>query len=162
MSVPNARESTLVSAALRCYPARWQQRHAEEAAELAALLIHDGNPAASIAWSYLIGAVREWLTPRPGRSLSTVTAALLVATCLLGFSAALVAETVPARAAGTIQSPSGPFPAKVKPGPVSAGFPSPHQFTSCRPVPPRQVADAIPAADRAQPSIQGTAHAHSC
>ena len=162
MRVPNAREGRLVTAALRCYPARWQRRHADEAAELAALLIRDGNPAVSIAWSYLLGAARERLALRPGRSLGTVAAALLAATCLLGFSAALVAETVPARAAGTIQSPSGPFPAKVKPGPVSAGFPSPHQFTSCRPVPPRQVADAIPAADRAQPSIQGTAHAHSC
>jgi hypothetical protein len=162
MSVSSAREGKLVAAALRCYPARWQRRHADEAAELAALLIRDGNPAASIAWSYLIGAVREWLTLRPGRSLSTVTAALLAATCLLGFSVALVAETVPAKAAGTTRSPSGPVPAKVQPRPANAGSPSPHQFTSCRPVRPRQVADAIPAADRAQPSIQGTAHAHSC
>ena len=68
MSAPGAREGRLVGAALRCYPARWRRRHADEAAELAALLIGDGTPAASIAWSYLVGAAREWLTPRPGRS----------------------------------------------------------------------------------------------
>jgi hypothetical protein len=39
--------------------------------------------------------------------VSTVAAALLAAACLLGFSAALVAESAPAKAAGTTQSPSG-------------------------------------------------------
>jgi len=116
MSAPEAWEGRLVDAALRCYPARWRRRHADEAAELAALLIADGTPAASIAWSYLAGAAREWLAPRPGRSLSTVAAALLAAACLLGFSAALVAESAPAKAAGTTQSPSGPVPPKIKPG----------------------------------------------
>jgi hypothetical protein len=57
----------LVRAVLRCYPARWRRRHGDEAAELAALLIRDGTPAVYVAWSYLSGAVREWLTPRPGR-----------------------------------------------------------------------------------------------
>ncbi|HEV3382741.1 MAG TPA: hypothetical protein VG142_17400, partial [Trebonia sp.] len=70
MSAPEAREGGLVDAALRCYPARWRRRHADEAAELAALLILDGTPAASIAWNYLVGAAREWLIPRPGRSMS--------------------------------------------------------------------------------------------
>lgn len=108
MSAPGAREGRVVGAALRCYPARWRRRHGDEAAELAALLIRDGAPAASIAWSYLVGAVREWLAPRPGRPLTRVAAALLVAACLVGFSAALIAETAPAKAAGTSQSPSGP------------------------------------------------------
>ncbi|MGH3280775.1 MAG: hypothetical protein ACRDNW_16780, partial [Trebonia sp.] len=101
MSAPDARERRLVAAALRCYPARWRWRHADEAAELAALLIGDGAPAASVAWSYLVGAARAWLAPRPGRPLSMAGAALLAAACLLGFSAALVAGTVPARAAST-------------------------------------------------------------
>ncbi len=162
MSASEAGEGRLVDAALRCYPARWRRRHADEAAELAALLIRDGNPAASIAWSYLAGAAREWLAPRPGRSLSTVAAALLAAACLLGFSAALVAGTAPARAAGTTQSPSGPIPPKVKPTPSSAGSSSPHQLTPCRPVLPRQVTGVIPAAGHPQLSIQGTAHARSC
>jgi hypothetical protein len=140
----------------------WRRRHGDEAAELAALLIRDGTPAASIAWSYLVGAAREWLTPPPGRSLSTGAAALLAATCLLGFSAALVAETAPAKAAGTTQSPAGPIAPKIKPTPPSAGSNSPHQFTPCRPVLPRQVTGAIPAADHSQLSLQGTAHARSC
>ena len=162
MRAPKAGEGRLVDAALRCYPARWRRRHADEATELAALLIADGTPAASIAWSYLAGAAREWLTPPPGRSLSTVAAALLAATCLLGFSAALVAETAPAKAASTTQSPSGPVPPKIKPTPPSAGSNSPHQFTPCRPALPRQVTGAIPAAGHSQPTIQGTAHARSC
>jgi hypothetical protein len=152
MSAPEARDGRLVDAALRCYPARWRRRHADEAAELAALLIRDGTPAASIALSYLAGAAREWLTPRPGRSLSRVAAGLLAAACLLGFSAALAAGTAPAKAAGTTQSPSAPAAPKTKPASPSAASPaspsapssSPHQFTPCR------------------PSIQGTAHVRPC
>jgi hypothetical protein len=161
MSAPAAREGRLVGAVLRCYPARWRRRHADEAAELAALLIRDGTPAASIAWSYLAAAAREWLAPRPGRSLSTVAAALLAAACLLGFSAALVAGTAPARAAGTTQPPSGPVPPKVKPTPSSVGSISPHPFTPCRPVLPRYVTGAVPVAGHPQLSVQGTAHARS-
>ena len=86
------RGARLVEAALRCYPARWRWRHADEAAELAALLIRDGVPPRAIAWSYLAGAAREWLTPRPGRRLGTVACALLVAACSLGVSAALLAS----------------------------------------------------------------------
>jgi hypothetical protein len=72
------RAARLVEAVLRCYPARWRRRHGSEAAELAALLIRDGTPAGSIAWSYLAGAAREWLTPRPGRRLSIVGKVVLV------------------------------------------------------------------------------------
>jgi hypothetical protein len=89
----------LVETALRCYPARWRRRHGDEATELAALLIKDGTPAGSIAWSYLAGAVREWLTPRPGQRLGTVACALLVAACALGVSGGLLASAAPARAA---------------------------------------------------------------
>jgi hypothetical protein len=147
--------SRLIHAALRCYPARWRRRHADEAAELAALLIRDGTPAASIALSYLAGAARERLTPRPGRSLSSVAAALLAATCLLGFSAALVAETVPARAASTPQSPSSPVAPKIRPAPSGAVPSSPHPFIPCRP-------GGSSAAGHSRVSIQATAHAGSC
>src|ERR1700689_4548851 len=61
------RTARLVGTVLRCSPLRWRQRHGDEAAELASLLIGDGTPAGSIAWSYLAGAAREWLTPRSGR-----------------------------------------------------------------------------------------------
>ena len=97
----------LVKTALRCYPARWRRRHGDEAAELAALLIRDGIPAASIASSYLAGATREWLTPRPGRRLSAVACALLTAACSAGF----LASTVPARAASTSPPPAHCRPA---------------------------------------------------
>jgi hypothetical protein len=107
------RTTRLVGTALRCYPARWRRRHGEEAAELAALLIRDGTPAGSIAWSYLAGAAREWLTPRPGRRLSTVACALLVAAGALGLSAGELASTVPARAAITGQAHA---PAHCRPG----------------------------------------------
>jgi hypothetical protein len=108
-STTQGREGRLVGAALRCYPARWRRRHGDEAADLAALLVADGTPSAAIAWSYLLGDAREWLTPPPGRSLSTVTAALL---------AAVIAETVPARAAGTTHAPASPY----------------HSDSACRPV----------------------------
>jgi hypothetical protein len=151
MSATEARVSGLVGAALRCYPARWRRRHAEEAAELAALLIRDGSPVASIVLSYLIGAIREWLTPRPGQPLSKAAAALLAATCLIGFSAGLVAQTEPARAA-----PSGPVSPRVKPAIPG----SPLQVTPC-PVLPWQATPA-PTAIHSQPSIQGTVNARSC
>jgi hypothetical protein len=92
-------DARLIGAALRCYPARWRRRHGDEAAELAALLIADGSSPSSIALSYLAGAAREWLVPRPSRRLSTVACALLVVVSSLGLSAELVASAAPARAA---------------------------------------------------------------
>lgn len=97
----------LVRVALRCYPASWRQRHGDEAAELAALLMRDGRPVASIVLSYLAGATREWLTPRPGRRLSVAAGALLAAACALTLSAGILAGTAPARAASTSSARSG-------------------------------------------------------
>ena len=109
------RATRLVETALRCYPARWRHRHGEEAAELAALLIRDGTPAGSVARSYLAGAAREWLTPPPGRRLTALACALLVAAGSLGLSAGLLASAGPARAASTSQ-PRGH--AQCRPGPA--------------------------------------------
>jgi hypothetical protein len=136
------RRTRLVETVLRCYPARWRRRHGDEAAELAGLLIRDGTPAASIAWSYLAGAAREWLTPRPGRRLSTVACALLVAACSLGVSAGLLAPAAPARAAAS-------------PGQARASAP-------CRPGPPAPVPGVSPAT--AHPQVVGweARHARSC
>ena len=131
----------LVEIALRCYPARWRRRHGAEAAELAALLIRDGTPAGSIAWSYLAGAAREWLIPHPARRLRTVACALLVAACSLGLSAGLLASAAPARAA----SPSQP------PGPAQ-----------CRPGPAAPVPGVIPALGRPQVIIREARHDRSC
>jgi hypothetical protein len=135
------RAARLVETTLRCYPARWRRRHGEEAAELAALLIRDGTPAGSIARSYLAGAAREWLMPRPGRRLSTVACALLVAACSLGVSAGLLAPAAPARAADTGQAR------------VSA---------HCRPGSPVPVPGVIPATDRPQVIIWEAVHGRSC
>ena len=133
----DSRTARLIQVLLRCYPARWRRRHGDEAAELAALLIRDGTPPGSIAWSYLAGAAREWLTPRPGRRLSTVACALLAATCVLGVSAGLLASAGPARAASTSQ-------------------PSPRAH--CRPGSP----EVIPAQGRSQVITGVAGHGRSC
>ena len=121
-----ARATRLVETALRCYPARWRRRHGEEAAELAALLIKDGTPAGSIALSYLAGAAREWLMPRPGLRLSVAACALLVAACSLGASAGLLPSAAPARAA----PPSQPARAR-RAGPRTAGPARPSPCRAC-------------------------------
>ena len=135
------RTARLVGTVLRCYPARWQRRHGAEAAELASLLISDGTPAGSIAWSYLAGAAREWLTPRPGRRLSAVACALLVAVCSLSVSAGLLASARPARAASTSQA---------------------HPRARCRPGSPAPVLGVLPATDRPQMMIRVGGHGRSC
>jgi hypothetical protein len=135
------RATRLVKAVLRCYPARWRRRHGDEAAELAALLIRDGTPACSIAWNYLAGAARAWLTPRPGRRLSTAACALLVAAGSLGVSAGLLASTVPARAAITVQ---------------------PHRPAHCQPGPPEPVPGVIPAMGRPRVISWDARHGRSC
>ena len=135
------RTARLVGSVLRCYPLRWRQRHGDEAAELAALLIRDGTPAGSIAWSYLSGAARAWLTPRPGRPLNTVACALLVAACSLGVSARLLAPAASARAAGPSQA---------------------HGSTHCRPGSPAPVPGVIPAMGRPQVIIWEARHGRSC
>ena len=135
------RAARLVETVLRCYPARWRRRHGEEAAELAALLIRDGTPAVSVAWSYLAGAAREWLTPRPGRHLTAVACALLVAACSLGVSAGLLASAAPARAAST------------EPGARAA---------HCQPGSPEPVPGVTPAMSRPQVIIWEAGHGRSC
>jgi hypothetical protein len=137
----DSRAARLVQAALWCYPARWRRRHGEEATELAALLIRDGTPAVSVAWSYLAGAAREWLTPRPGRYLTVVACALLVAAGSLGVSAGLLASAAPARAASTSQAPGG---------------------AHCRPGSPEPVRGVTPAISRPQVIIWKAGHGRSC
>jgi hypothetical protein len=131
----------LVRTALRCYPARWRRRHGDEAAELAVLLINDGTPAGSIAVSYLAGAAREWLTPRPGRRLVTVACALLAAACSLGASAGLLDAAAPASAASTSQA---------------------HGRAHCRPSPSGPAASLTPASGRAQVTTKEAGHGRPC
>ena len=110
----DTRATRLVGRALRCYPARWRRRHGDEAAELAALLIRDGAWPGSIALSYLAGAAREWLTPRPGQRLSTAACALLIAACSLSVSVVLIAAPTSARAALTPTRAKGASTSQVR------------------------------------------------
>jgi hypothetical protein len=142
----DAQAARAVQAALRCYPARWRRRHGDEAAELAALLIRDGAPPRSIALSYLAGATRAWLTPRPVRRLSAAACALLAAMCLLGVSAGLLASAWPARAASTSQPSQSQSQA-------TKASPRPH----CEPVPDVTGATSLP-----QVIIQAATHDRSC
>jgi hypothetical protein len=137
------RATRLIETVLRCYPARWRHRHGEEAAELAALLMRDGTLPGSVAWSYLAGAAREWLTPRPGRHLTAVACALLVAACSLGVSAGLLASAAPARAASTSQARGRVHCRPRSPGPVLGVTPA-------------------PATGRSQVIIWEAGHARSC
>ena len=137
----DSRAVRLVRAVLRCYPARWRRRHGEEAAELAALLIRDGTPARSIAWSYLTGAARERLTPGNGRRLGAVACALLAGACVLGISAGLLTSTVPARAASTSQA---------------------HPRAHCRAGSPQPVRAVTPAIGHPPVIVQPAGHGRSC
>jgi hypothetical protein len=136
-----SRAIRLIAGALRCYPARWRRRHGDEAAELATLLMRDGTPAATIALSYLAGAAREWLTPRPSRRLSTVACALLLAACSLGVSVELAASAAPAKAASTGQA---------------------HGHARCRPGSTQHVPGMFPAIGHSPITIREPVHGKSC
>jgi hypothetical protein len=172
-----ARAARLVETVLRCYPARWRRRHGDEAADLAALLIRDGTPVGSVAWSYLAGAAREWLTPRPGRRLSTVACALLVAACSLGVSAGLLASAAPARAASDRAASTRPAstrpPAPARqhtPGQHTPGQHPPGQHPPGSTSPARgrahgrteSVPEVIPAASRPQAILRECWRGRSC
>jgi hypothetical protein len=106
----------LVESALRCYPQRWRSRHGDEAAEIASLLIRDGTPARSVAWSYLMGAARTRLVLEPRRGLGAAVAALLLAAGSLGVPLALLSSPAPANAASVAHSrPAHPRPAHPRP-----------------------------------------------
>jgi hypothetical protein len=109
--MPTSRSMRLVKSALRCYPQRWRSRHGDEAAEIATLLIKDGTPAWSIAWSYLMGAACTRLAAGR-RRLGAAAGALLLATGSLGVSLALLSSPAPANAASTAHaSAARPRPA---------------------------------------------------
>ena len=101
--MPGPRSMRLVESALRCYPQRWRSRHGDEAAEIASLLIRDGTPAHSVAWSYLMGAARTRLVIRPRRRLGAAVGALLLAAGSLGVPLAL-SSSAPANAANVAHS----------------------------------------------------------
>ena len=114
--MPGPRSMRLVESALRCYPQRWRSRHGDEAAEIATLLIRDGTPAHSVAWSYLMGAARTRLAIRPRRRLGAAVGALLLAAGSLGVPLALLSSPAPANAASVTHSRAAhPRPAAPRP-----------------------------------------------
>ena len=114
--MPGPRSMRLVESALRCYPQRWRSRHGDEAAEVAILLIRDGTPAWSVAWSYLMGAARTRLVIGPRRRLGAAVGALLLAAGSLGVPLALLSSPAPANAASVTHSrPAHPRPAHPRP-----------------------------------------------
>ena len=121
--MPGSRSMRLVESALRCYPQRWRSRHGDEAAEIASLLIRDGAPAHSVAWSYLMGAARTRLVIEPRRRLGAAVAALLLAAGSLGVPLALLSSPAPANAASVAHSRTAhPRPASPRRGdPRAAG-----------------------------------------
>jgi DNA-binding IclR family transcriptional regulator len=111
-----SRSMRLVTSALRCYPQRWRSRHGDEATEIATLLIQDGTPAWSIAWSYLVGAARARLVTGPRHRLGAAAAALLLlATGSLGASLALLSMTAPASAASSAHTHAARDPGLARP-----------------------------------------------
>ena len=93
----------LVSAAIRCYPRPWRERHGEEAVELGRQLVSDGSPSPVVALSYLVAAGRERarLEARRGRAAVGAAAAAL---SLLGAGTALLAPTAQASPVHTVQA----------------------------------------------------------
>ena len=118
--MPALRSLRLVESALRCYPQRWRSRHGDEATEIAILLIRDGTPARSIAWSYLMGAARARLVIEPRRRLGAVAGALLLAAGSLGVPLALLSSPAPANAASVAHSRAA-HPRPADPGPADPG-----------------------------------------
>ena len=115
--MPRSRSTRLVESALRCYPQRWRSRHGDEAAEIASLLIRDGTPARSVAWSYLMGAARARLVIKLRPRLGVAVGALLLAAGSLAVPLALLSSWAPANAASVTRS--GPVhPRTVRPRPV--------------------------------------------
>jgi hypothetical protein len=123
--MPAPRSMRLVKSALRCYPQRWRSRHGDEAAEIATLLIQDGTPAWSIAWSYLVGAARTRLVTGPRRRLGATVGALLLAAGSLGVPLALLTSPAQANAASAAHAhavrPRPADPGRTDPGPAGPG-----------------------------------------
>jgi hypothetical protein len=73
-----SRERGIVTAVLRCYPARWRQRHGEEATLIGSALLDDGVPWWSVTLNFLGGAARERIMRKPSMRLGTTLAAFAV------------------------------------------------------------------------------------
>jgi len=94
----------LVHIAMRCYSRRWRERHADEATELAELLMRDGMSPVFIALSYLKAATRDRLVTRPKRRLVPTAVMLLIGATLVGVPLVLLDSFTAANAASGNES----------------------------------------------------------
>jgi len=89
---------------MRCYSPKWRERHADEATELADLLMRDGMSAVFIAFSFLKAATRDRLVTRPVRRLAPTAAVLLIGATLVGVPLVLLDSFTAANAASSGRS----------------------------------------------------------
>jgi hypothetical protein len=145
-----------VGLALRCYPPRWKARHGEEAAQLARLLADDGVPSASIALSYLGGALRERLAPLTRRQWRARAAALVAAASIAVTSLAMSTAPAPAAAVGVVRVEVTHRSDAV--GELTSAFRAHHFSVAVRqvPVPATQVGSIVGALVTGPPSPSGT------
>jgi hypothetical protein len=97
--VRRSQESRIITAVLRCYPARWRSRHGDEATVLASALLDDGTPWWSIAGSFLGGAAKERAFRKPSLRVGSALAAITVG--IAAVPLALFASLTPAGASST-------------------------------------------------------------
>jgi hypothetical protein len=94
-----SREHRAIGIAIRCYPARWQLRHGDEAESLASALLGDGVSWWSIFLNFLGGAMRERVLRRPSVRVGSALAALAIGVGAVPF--ALLTSLTPAGASST-------------------------------------------------------------
>ena len=92
-------ENRIITAILRCYPARWRSRHGDEATVLASALLEDGTPWWSIAASFLGGAAKERASRKPSLRVGSALAAITVG--IAAVPLALFVSLTPASASST-------------------------------------------------------------
>jgi len=97
--VRRSQESRIITAVLRCYPARWRSRHGDEATVLASALLDDGTPWWSIAGSFLGGVAKERAFRKPSLRVGSALAAITIGIAWVPL--ALFASLTPASASST-------------------------------------------------------------
>jgi len=94
-----SRERQAIAIAVRCYSARWRQRHSDEARLLASALLEDGVSWWSICVNFLAGAMRERVIRKPSVRVGAALAAIAVGVTAVPL--ALLTSLTPASASST-------------------------------------------------------------
>ena len=85
-----------IAFAVRCYPARWQVRHGDEAELLAFALLKDGASWWSLFVNLFVGALRERIVRTPSVRVGSALAALAIGAAAIPM--ALLTSLTPASA----------------------------------------------------------------